>query len=181
MASGEAPLPAALRRLRRLLLPLRAGRIAGPEKTTTPREGKSSSCSGFLRRRACPREVPKFSRQKVARREPISGSSRDSGIIVRVREGLGTPFCVSKVFRGEFSPVIWAVGDGSPLQCPGTRSGRLILLRVLLGGDIHYTRVCKVVPFRARNGRCGGSLPDNFPGIIRSSPSFLPLFVFSSL
>ena len=100
---------------------------------------------------------------------PKLESPHDPRIIVRLESVLKPCFGVLELFCDEFSPDIRAIGDGLSLHWPRTRSGRLILLRILLGGDIRYTRVCKVVPFRARNGRCGGSLPDNFPGIIRSS------------
>jgi hypothetical protein len=45
----------------------------------------------------------------------------------------------------------------------------LILLRVAFGEYIHDTPRGGVVTRSAQNERCEGSLPDDFPGIIRSS------------
>ena len=79
------------------------------------------------------------------------------------------PFWASGCFPLRVSGLIRAHGATSLLDLPETRSGMSIPVRVLLGDNIYGTPAGALVLFSVRNGRCEGSLTDDFPGIIHSS------------
>jgi hypothetical protein len=107
------------------------------------------------------------------------GSSHDQGRIVRLGIGFWLRFGPLAVFRYEFSGLIRAHGATSLLDLPETRSGMSIPVRVLLGDDVRGTPTVALVLFSVRNGRCEGFVPDNFPGIIRSSQFSVSLYMQS--
>ena len=85
--------------------------------------------------------------------DSCEGSSHDQGRIVRLGSGFRLRFGPLAVFRYEFSGLIRACRTTSLLDLPETRSGTLILLRVLRSDGTYAVSAGEIAPFTARSDR----------------------------